>query len=640
MEGNLNRARSTLSTRPSSSMSSFADRNPEPISLYTIPKDRRNAGGFTPSKHRQANSSLDESRQGHSRVFSETSVPSSLHTGLSNGQAESNHPQASGSPDSAGMDTAMRDRQSEPSRNWFWNGLTRNTSLANRHNNALQSLNEDGPAPKSFEQHAIQEEEEDAGEDEVPRHRSDEQAMAASAFDAQNPPASGLTRARSTTQMRDLRDQMQDLKGKISTLKQRARQDNLYRRSLQNLRTPSPFTAAEEWCNGVSSADDAQKKRAAVLGMDTLVVPSQLSKERERVSQKRETSPPVETHELRPEADRDSGVGLQEKAFQEDEPAVGLLAAEKVAEPDVVSEGIREGQENLRGPDVDPLIFEEVGRVEEPDDSLYGDQDYHETLASPVGDRHEDRADAFDYEHFFLHSSMGTYAGTSRSRSSSHSSRSSVETTKPADTLDGATTKDIAAESDQAKPSHGRQNSVESISTVATFATATEGRDTDDEGEEGWTSQYTMAGAWQSDVPSKTAFNWSGQTTPRPGTPPKARDLRRVGSGRINRKDDDTIGSNGSATTVNDTGTPARKADLFSYLASLEPGEESASAKPIHIGQRDRELAERLVRSLRKVCKQLQSVGSDGSRYDARMCRRKLDAARRVLDGEVNGEAF
>src|ERR1700710_3185945 len=47
--------------------------------------------------------------------------------------------------------------------------------------------------------------------------------------------------------MRDLTDKMKDLKGKISTLRDRARDDTMKRRSLQSLRTPSPFTAAEQW---------------------------------------------------------------------------------------------------------------------------------------------------------------------------------------------------------------------------------------------------------------------------------------------------------------------------------------------------------------------------------------------------------
>ncbi|TKA25945.1 hypothetical protein B0A54_17255 [Friedmanniomyces endolithicus] len=40
----------------------------------------------------------------------------------------------------------------------------------------------------------------------------------------------------------DLREQMTSLKGRISTLRDRAREDSLRRQSLQNLRTPSPFS--------------------------------------------------------------------------------------------------------------------------------------------------------------------------------------------------------------------------------------------------------------------------------------------------------------------------------------------------------------------------------------------------------------
>src|SRR6187402_640373 len=40
---------------------------------------------------------------------------------------------------------------------------------------------------------------------------------------------------------------MSDLQGRLFVLRDRARDDTMKRRSLQSLRTPSPFTAAEQW---------------------------------------------------------------------------------------------------------------------------------------------------------------------------------------------------------------------------------------------------------------------------------------------------------------------------------------------------------------------------------------------------------
>lgn len=55
---------------------------------------------------------------------------------------------------------------------------------------------------------------------------------------------SDMSRSSSVVHMRDIQDQMNGLKGKISSLKQQARADSMKRRSLQSLRTPSPFTHA------------------------------------------------------------------------------------------------------------------------------------------------------------------------------------------------------------------------------------------------------------------------------------------------------------------------------------------------------------------------------------------------------------
>lgn len=615
MEGNLSRARSTLEHRPSSSMSSFSNRGPEPVSLYTLPKNGRSPGGFSPSRHRQAHVPMpDEYQQGHSRVFSETSVPSTLHT------APNSQPPEDKDVYAHGGDPAAKDRHSEPGRNWFWNGLTRNTSLnhAARHDNGLQPLNEEGPAPESFEQSP-----------QATEYRDDEtfdleKSPKAATFEIANPPTTGLTRARSTTQMRDLRDQMQDLKGKISTLKQRAKEDNLRRRSLQSLRTPSPFTAAEQWYSG-ETVREASQSPAQGLGLleerkvpDGEEVPSEAAPE--DFEQK---SAATEEDHAAWNGDIDIEEPLPKPTIQEEEPTPRSLQVEFITYHKSPS----------RSPSERLIIIDNPSPVDldGKEDSLYGDQDYHESSAELVVERHEDRPDAFDYEHFILHSAMGSYSGVGvrrsssmRKRKNSESSTSSVETTKPE-----ANGHAINGNQSWSGGSHVRKESVESVSTVNTFATAVEGRPSprSDDNDDDWTPRQTMAGSWHPEMKKHKVNGINGS--------PKSRSKKHITSAR-------KASRNGTSSPAEDV-LPGQPPDLLSYISSIarpDPPEEDGPIKPLQIGDRDRELVERLVGSLAKVCASLHSLGTEGAIYEARVCRRKLDTARRMLDGEVNGEAF
>ena len=634
MEGNLSRARSTLERRPSSSMSSLSNR--EPVSLYTLPRKGRSPGGFSPSKHRQAKlPMLDENQSGHSRVFSETSVPSTLQTAPNAFSMEdkNNHP-CNGHP-------AAKERNSEPDRNWFWNGLTRNTSLnhAARLNHGLQPLEEDGPPPESFEQSSQPNE---YGDDET--FDLDTPPKAATS-EPSNPPTSELTRARSTTQMRDLRDQMQDLKGKISTLKQRAKEDNLRRRSLQSLRTPSPFTAAEHWYPGQPVTEAGRSSNQGLEFVEGAKGPDDRDG---------------------PNEDVPEGSGKPVEAIKEDDVKENGEITDQESSPRPKGQ---EEEANLEFPQIEPVTYhkspsqisaERLIIVDEPspvdldgkEDSLYGDQDYHETSAEPVIERHEDRPDAFDYEHFILHSAMGSYSGVGvrrsssmRKRRTSDSSASSVETTKPRDSpiqVNGYATNGNESSS---SGSHVRKDSVESVSTVNTFATATEGKpsspfddDDDDDNENEWTPRQTMAGSWQIEPKKHKAVNGIN------GSPKSPKNKKHIASAYKASKNDAKLPT--GEEKVSPTQQPH---DLISYITSIArpdspssqySGDTGPIVEPLQIGDRDRELIERLVGSLAKVCAHLHKLGVEGAVYEARVCRRRLDTARRMLDGEVNGEAF
>ena len=514
-------------------------------------------------------------------------------------------------------------------------------------------IEEDGPATESFEpaptaKDIVEEEDE---EDIAPKSFSKQmEPMKSTSSPLESSPQMGLTRARSTTQMRDLRDQMQDLKGKISSLKRRAREDSMRRRSMQSLRTPSPFTAAENWygddpelrqgspriSNGTSSSSANGKHRSGESGH---------SSESSRDPKSRALKDPGQGFDetgfdLTPRNNAPTHLTASDKTESEgisEMPAEGSLSGSSTESPVKVND---HSLDNLfQNPD---LISEQ--------DSLYGDQDYHDTSPSPVGERHEDRPDAFDYETFFLHSGTGTLARKGHSRNSSHSSMYSVETTRPTYTLTddsvepGNDAKSIPAEaspkraiSRQKERGHLRSDSGESISTVATFATATEGKGSDGEGDEDeWILHRPMAGAWTNDQTSKRKISPRSLYSP-------SGDLARTSSGSSKRM----AGSRKVAPNANGVNSipvpiptvPAHHLDG----APISPSSTTLavlSREAAQMSEGDRNTIEMLVNSLSKVCARLKEGGEENARYEERVWRRRLDTARRVLDGEMNGEAF
>ncbi|KAL8926488.1 MAG: hypothetical protein Q9172_001791 [Xanthocarpia lactea] len=631
MESNLNRARHTVN-RPSSSMSSFNTNGSESQSLYTLPKT------LSPSKHRQQGSPpSSSSSKGHSRVFSETSVPSSMQTSPQNGDGRID---AARSTNGTATDVSgnAATKQGSESRDWFWAGLTRNPSHgATRHNSSgLQPLNEDGPPPSTFES--------------PERHHSPpvadqgsktspaaEQEPDDSTSEPPSPTSNGLTRASSTNQMRDIRDQMQDLKGKISSLKQRAREDSLRRRSLQSLRTPTPFTAAEQWYTGASGYNRDRSRSRPREGSPPAAQPRI---EEEDEMHQYPVEPPDSQVQEQISTDTNEVIKAREESYYSENDIGHPVPRENDNSPKTVIEGpLTEDEEGAAETpsDESPMLIEENDVEVETQDS---DRGVPDSLVLP---RHEDRPDAFDYEHLFLHSSIGTLGQGRKSRSSSHSSTYSVETTKPSRVSTGtgdligdssASLEEHGEESSQVQlGAHARKGSVDSVSTVATFATATEGdrNEESDTDEEEWVNKRPMAGSWEPEYPQyrnvavemhdgqqpSTNHTRQGRSPPQPKTHDGNVDLSTAKSAEM--------------------GVP----DLLAFLAGKMPSENGKSAsRPIELSDSDKELAEKLVRSVAKVCAQLQAFSTEGNKYGGRPWRRRLDGARRVLDGETNGEVF
>ncbi|KAG8169427.1 hypothetical protein KVR01_000172 [Diaporthe batatas] len=270
----------------------------------------------------------------------------------------------------------------------------------------------------------------------------------------------GLARSASVTQMRDIKDQVNDLKGKISSLREQARADSLKRRSMQSLRTPSPFTYSRvgQWSGVSDSTTGSDTKSDADPDK-----PGHLSDETASIGK----DSAVNIGDL---GDGDGGSIYSVEDIQH----LGHAQVEQLdrdSEAALRAEGfVHVDDDDDDNDDNDDDMFTENGDIDEDEleevfDSVSegGDSLYHEAVQHQVS--HEDREDAFDYEHLFLHSAMGTISQRMARRNSnaSYTSESSIETTRGP-----------IIENKQRRPQHSRRGSEASVSSVESFATAEE----------------------------------------------------------------------------------------------------------------------------------------------------------------------
>ncbi|KAK3311226.1 uncharacterized protein B0T15DRAFT_67093 [Chaetomium strumarium] len=279
-----------------------------------------------------------------------------------------------------------------------------------------------------------------------------------------------VQRSSSAAQMRDIKDQMRDLKGKISSLREQARVDSLKRRSLQSLRTPSPFTHAQidQWY-----AEPRSNRTSEII---TSNPPGRDLWNGEEPSVDGDTKERAATNHVEGE---DTDYFDAEHEIQHEQPA-----GRSPSTTDLLSPSAPDPEANGGVEDDGSDMLTENGDVDEGQEDNFHDADdadymsesgeslYHDTVQHQIS--HEDREDAFDYEHFFLHSAMGTMSLARRASTDTESfaSDDSVETTRgPA--ADGSNGDDY---SPKASPVLARRNSSNSISTIDTFATAQESR--------------------------------------------------------------------------------------------------------------------------------------------------------------------
>lgn len=470
-----------------------------------------------------------------------------------------------------------------------------------------------------------------------------------------------LSRPTSQASTRELREQMNDLKSKISNLRVQAKVDSLRRRSLQNLRQPSPFTAAEGWEG--KEEDDTHPARSA---SHTL--------RRMRSSERLQPLPPVQDKVIPEESDevdqrnyaaqRTPQKPIQETIFQTPNNMYedGNLRTPNHPQPTVAGSTYEDASEELLDENGETITASEQEQIylnEALEESLR-DGEIMEVpdaeMIEPEPERHEDRPDAFDYEHFILHSALGNYSrdrkDSNRSSRVSISSDDSVVTKRayhsPTGQFDGGET-EIEAETSTPKlkasssrPSlrgHARNNSVESVSSISTmntFATATEGAGSNEEDEDAvphdilsWSGTY-HANKSQTNLaqPVDHPFLRNGALPTPPTMSPRD-------------KQPSTLPPQSLDTIIN---------SLISY-AGLSNTSQTSSALSLSrdIDPTDKELLESLFQSIGTICSDIakqstpsgSSISNGGSaghpsHYDRKIWRRRLDASRMVLDGEVD----
>ncbi|KAJ5794135.1 hypothetical protein N7457_000734 [Penicillium paradoxum] len=616
MEGNLTRARS--STRTSASPSPSNSGYIQPIGKH------QPVGGLYRSISRTdpKNSSLrrqsliaaqDTTNNRHSRVYSETSIPSE--SSFSNDPKRmSRSVSAMGASTSSRLHTDDRSFHYAPTRAY----LTHRPSISSK-KPPIQVQDEEPqvqmPQSPVFTENSSSDSPHDLGISSEEDSKSSPDGFSP-VYSSYGPPS----RAQSQLQVRDLQYQMKGLHIKISSLKVKTQEDNLRRRSLQSLRTPSPLTAADQWyANGLELRDGRS---------------SGGSNPRHDASYEnlREVSDSAEVNERRgSHQDLAANTSTHAESWQGNGPP-GYDDDQSIAE--TMYEDAEEGE--FDG-DIDREALDEILREPLDDDLDDGMEAFPDMPPLTDATPHEMREDAFDYEHFILHSALGNY--TQQLRRVSNSSTGSVETTRPAHTA-----------------RHSRTSSNMSVSTVATFATATEGERPDDEDDVDsvmyWDRRFnhelrhghTHVHAHGHSHSHSHTHSHSYQPSPIQGVEIEAnrsetpRGPRYEESGNAitsyTRNLSPHIINGRSSSATAGSATPTALAS--SFVSTVRAASSTPSLGGIN--DEDTQMLEALFESLGTVCMDLQAITTspDPDMKAARVLRRRLDAARRVLEGELD----
>jgi hypothetical protein len=415
----------------------------------------------------------------------------------------------------------------------------------------------------------------------------------------------GRVLQRSASATSGLRDQMNDLKGRISSLKQRAAEDHMRRRSLQSLRTPSPFTSSEVWYHGKDGYQVGTSTVAQNAGVGTKTESPARKALYEEVKSPTTTLSQREGEKLLASRDRSpKGLGIQQAGY---------------SPPSTIDEVTERSGSTIEDTDDHDYVSVNGEDLEPAGDSVYEDAVYE----IPVTERHEDRVDAFDYEHFFLHSAMGTYS--LEDRRSSTSSNSSTETTRPVTAMQNS---EDLSNAEKRISMHQRNPSVDSVSTVATFATAAEDQSDDEDDEENE----------QMDQFAQQIIQHNQHiATQRPSLvslrSDSAINMRR-GNGISPTQTAISRGSSRGSSSSGSLASGLQTSKIYSILT------ESQSNEPrLVLSEEEKQLIYGLAASFQSVCANLQNTY--GEQHDRKAWRQRLDDARRILAGEeISDDGF
>ncbi|KXT10833.1 hypothetical protein AC579_1953 [Pseudocercospora musae] len=552
----------------------------------------------------------------------------------------------------------------------------------------------------------------------------------------------GLGFYRPSSRTSDLRDQMSSLKGKISSLKEKAREDSLRRQSHTNLRV-SPFNDALQtapeffyattngygeppvdanarfgWTPEASPVSSAPRE----MWKDGLPVTGSRNAFAEQAAPPKQEIHQARIVDIRIPKTPNSKFQIRQSA-QAQLPHHRRTASGRVVVDSAKNRYSHHQHNNSQSSQSSqrtiemPTAFLKQDTLEDPSPDLSSDQydssppssgatspqidtDYEpcEDATSvytdapdeqPVtGVAHEDREDAFDYEHFFLLSAMGSYSGRRGSESSEATASSTATARGPAlvEDEDDDTFSQFSAHFPPPPPEtpeklreiqrnmHRRSTSDESITTTNTYATAEEDPVSPiDEGEtyrQNYLSRSHVISpvsrqhsrqdsyATQSTASTTRPVTSHKKTNSRPSTSSRRPSLPRTDSS--SDRADSGVGISGRSASANDIKrmSPRSAAQKHSHSGKLSNGSAALSSptppmsprKPATkidpvtvavqalldphghpLGLRNKAVLFGVVESLRKVVRQLQE--EEESTFAARMLRNQLDEAKRTLDG-------
>ncbi|KAI1807280.1 hypothetical protein F4811DRAFT_10313 [Daldinia bambusicola] len=475
----------------------------------------------------------------------------------------------------------------------------------------------------------------------------------------------GVRRSASTAQMRDLKDQMQDLKGRLSSLRDQAKADSLKRRSIQSLRTPSPFTHArvDQWYADTAQYDDVSSIHSDYQSHQSNDDVSSIDVGEGHLAAKY-MSPETDEERVPKGVLRESPLILSQKDIQSGALSPGYIHPPMInqVEDDLdmkTEDGYEDDSDGVEKEELQEQVEIEQDQEQDQDQDLIDDgasesgaSSYYDTVQNQVS--HEDREDAFDYEHFFLHSAMGSM---SRSRMRSKGSRDSFSSEDSVETTRGPVASTSTAPASNRVGRRSRRGSTGSISSLDSFATATEGRSIRAENE--YVEVYHEHGV----IVPKRARTHTPNTARRSGfsteTSDSSSDKSRFRLSNIQRpkssaaafKHHPSVSSLGSNNThrsfplvekpklnggmLTPRESPDRELKQISEVLLNESTSSSQSGDsrttPIEMLQKDdRILVERLVASLGQCVLGLAESGRGSAEY--RAYRRKIEVARRALE--------